>query len=130
MSWPPNSSGARMQTRDFPPSLKSIIALGQVKRSGPHHCLTISGSPQAFHTSATGASKMRVKTRSCLLLFMCHSSLFIALFGRELGAEILGFKQLANLDLGLLARHWIRTAFDPVNGLLQRLALPDPEASH
>src|SRR5687767_7742175 len=53
-----------MQTSDVPPTRKSILASGQVKPSTPHHCITYSGSLQAFHTSSTGASKTRVTTRS------------------------------------------------------------------
>src|SRR5690349_2905730 len=56
-----------MQTSDVAPSRKSIWTSGDVKPSGPHHCLTYSGSDQAFHTSASGALKRRVTTRSRLL---------------------------------------------------------------
>src|SRR5215831_9164987 len=56
-----------MQTRDVPPSRKSILATGDVKPFGPHQRFTCSGSLQAFHTLSTGASKMRVTTRSFFL---------------------------------------------------------------
>ena len=40
-------------------------------------------------------------------------------FGREILAEILGFKDLPNLDLRFLARHRIGTTLHPIDGLLQ-----------
>src|SRR5918997_6351006 len=72
MSWPPYSAGARMHTSDAPPTRKSISALGEVNPVGPHQRITYSGSLQAFHTSSTGASKMRVMTTSndAVLSFM------------------------------------------------------------
>src|ERR687895_1494746 len=51
-----------MQTRDVPPSRKSILASGDVKPVGPHQRITCSGSLQALHTSSTGAPKTRVTT--------------------------------------------------------------------
>src|ERR687890_2133288 len=69
MSWPPYSAGARMHTSDAPPTRKSISARGEVNPVGPHHRLTYSGSLQAFHTSSTGASKMRVTTTSKVRVF-------------------------------------------------------------
>src|SRR5882672_8665839 len=50
------------------------------------------------------------------------------MLGGKLGAEILRFKDLANLNIRLLAWHGIRTALDPINRLLQRFALPKPES--
>src|SRR5262249_42848481 len=47
-------------------------------------------------------------------------------FGRELGPEFLNFEHLADLDLGLRAGR-VRAALHPVDGLLLRLALPQPE---
>src|SRR5215475_13414777 len=41
--------------------------------------------------------------------------------------EILRLEHLANLDLRF-SRHGIGAALDPINRLLQRLALPEPEA--
>src|SRR5918999_2017426 len=72
MSWPPYSAGARMHTSDAPPTRKSISALGEVNPVGPHQRITYSGSLQAFHTSSTGASKMRVMATSnvAVLSFM------------------------------------------------------------
>jgi hypothetical protein len=55
-------------------------------------------------------------------LFLC------AEFWGELGGEVLGFEDLSNLDLGLFARHRIGTALHPLDGFLQRCALPEPEA--
>src|SRR5882762_5180201 len=50
------------------------------------------------------------------------------MLGGKLCAEILGLKHLTNLNVRLLAWHGIRTALDPINRLLQRLALPEPES--
>src|SRR5215216_3054279 len=58
-----------MHTSDAPPTRKSISALGDVNPVGPHRRLTYSGSLQAFHTSSTGASKMRVTTTSKVRVF-------------------------------------------------------------
>src|SRR5215218_8604487 len=69
VSWPPYSAGARMHTSDAPPTRKSISALGEVNPVGPHHRVTYEGSLQAFHTSSTGASKMRVTTTSNVWVF-------------------------------------------------------------
>src|ERR1700742_1219962 len=49
-------------------------------------------------------------------------------FRRGCGAEILRLEYLSNLDFGLLAGHGIGTALDPFDRLLQRGALPKPEA--
>src|ERR671912_2652918 len=76
MSWPPYSAGARMHTSDAPPTRKSISALGDVNPAGPHHRLTYAGSLQAFHTSSTGASKMRLTTTSNVWVFSLVSSPF------------------------------------------------------
>src|SRR5207249_2241802 len=46
----------------------------------------------------------------------------------ELLAEILRLEDWADLDLRLLPRHRSRAAPDPLDGLLHRLHLPDPEA--
>src|SRR5690606_31848892 len=51
-----------------------------------------------------------------------------AQLGREFLAEVLGLEHRADLDLGLLAGHRIRAAPDPLERLLHRLDLPDPEA--
>ena len=51
-----------------------------------------------------------------------------AQFRREFGAEILRLEERPDLDLGLLAGHWIGTALHPVDGLLQARHLPDPES--
>src|SRR5204862_299917 len=52
----------------------------------------------------------------------------LAQFRRELGAEVLGLEHLANLDLGLAARHRVGAALDPLDRLFLRLHLPEPEA--
>src|SRR5215207_4797905 len=75
MSWPPYSSGARMHTSDAPPTRKSISALGDVNPAGPHHRVTYAGFLQAFHTSSTGASKMRLTTTSNVWAWSFVSSL-------------------------------------------------------
>src|SRR5918999_647461 len=63
-----------MHTSDAPPTRKSISALGDVNPAGPHQRLTYSGSLQAFHTSSTGASKMRVTTTSNVWIWSFVSS--------------------------------------------------------
>src|SRR5919107_1885443 len=75
MSWPPYSAGARMHTSEAPPTRKSISALGEENPAGPHHRVTYAGSLQAFHTSSTGASKMRVTTMSNVWAWSFVSSL-------------------------------------------------------
>src|SRR5918994_1813429 len=74
MSWPPYSAGARMHTSEAPPTRKSISALGEVNPAGPHHRVTYAGSLQAFHTSSTGESKMRVTTTSNVWVWSFVSS--------------------------------------------------------
>src|SRR5687767_7656946 len=88
MSKPPNSFGARMQTSETPPSRKSIFASGEVKPFGPHHFITLSESDQCFQTSATGASKVRVR----LILFasevtVCSCDMGFALLVSEFGTK-------------------------------------------
>src|SRR6185437_16909564 len=51
-----------------------------------------------------------------------------AKLGRELGAEVLGLEDLAQLDLAFLAGKGARAALEPVHGFLSGLHLPDPEA--
>src|SRR5919112_4621312 len=63
-----------MHTSDVPPTRKSISALGDVNPAGPHQRLTYSGSLQAFHTSSTGESKMRVTTTSNVWIWSFVSS--------------------------------------------------------
>src|SRR4051812_47614569 len=55
-------------------------------------------------------------------LFLC------AELGREFGAEVFRLEDGANLDLRLLARHRIGAALQPLERLVHRLDLPDPEA--
>src|SRR5881409_3525496 len=55
-------SGVLMQQRNFPPTRKSISQNGEVKPSGPHHCMTYFGSVHAFQTNSRGASKTLVIT--------------------------------------------------------------------
>src|SRR5580658_9278272 len=55
-------SGVLMQSRDFPPTRKSIWQTGAVKPFGPHHCITYFGSVHAFQTNSRGASKTLVTT--------------------------------------------------------------------
>src|SRR5688572_696296 len=73
--------------------------------------------------------------RSLLWLFLRvglrllgEAPLLFAQLGRELGAEILGFVERSDLDLGV-ARHRVRAALYPVDRLLHGLDLPDPVAS-
>jgi hypothetical protein len=51
----------------FPPSRRSILQEGEVKCFGPHQRITCAGSVQAFQTISSGASMMRVTTRSSFL---------------------------------------------------------------
>src|SRR5260370_34235208 len=53
-----------MQKRYLPPTRRSILQAGAVKRSGPHQRLRCSQFVHAFHTSSRGASKTRVMTIS------------------------------------------------------------------
>src|SRR5262245_38496641 len=48
--------------------------------------------------------------------------------GRELGAEVVGLEHLADLDLRLGARERIRSTLHPLDRLLFRLDLDQPEA--
>jgi hypothetical protein len=58
-------------------------------------------------------------SRAFTLLDLCAEPLFLLAELRcELGAEILGFEHLADLDLSLFARHGIGTALDPIDRLL------------
>src|SRR5438105_12788518 len=71
-------------------------------------------------------------TRSALRLqrrgLGAQALFLLAQLGRELGAEVLGLEHLADLDLGLGARHRVGAALDPLDRLLLRLHLPEPEA--
>ncbi len=51
----------------------------------------------------------------------------LAYLGGKLGAEVLEFEDLADLDLALFIEGIGATLY-PFNGLFLRLALPDPEA--
>src|SRR5579872_1357975 len=55
-------SGVVVQMRNFPPTRKSILQIGEVKPFGPHHCITYFGSVHAFQTNSRGASKTLVTT--------------------------------------------------------------------
>src|SRR5688500_537776 len=79
----------------------------------------------------TGSSEF-VVTQSCLDLSirvgldLSAQPVFLrSELRRELGAEILGLEDLANLDLRIAAE---RRALEPLDCLLLRLHLPDPEA--
>src|SRR6476660_9539210 len=69
-------SGDRMQTRDEPPTRKSILATGEVKPFGPHQRMTYSGSLQTFQTRSAGALNTRVTTRS-LVFKSCSGRLIV-----------------------------------------------------
>ena len=60
------------------------------------------------------------------LLAACASSASRSL-GRELGAEVLGLEHLADLDLRVL-QHRVGAALDPLDRLVLRAHLPQPEA--
>src|SRR6516162_7477213 len=59
----------------------------------------------------------------------CHSSakvfFLLNFFFAEGGCEVFGLEDLANLDVGLA---FVGTALDPLDGLFERLDLPEPEA--
>src|SRR5215218_6272148 len=97
MSWPPYSAGARILTSDEPPTRKSISALGEVNSVGPHQRITYSGSLQDFHTSSTGASKMRVMTTSnvAVLSFM---SFLLTVTNPFLSAKLARERPTADVD--------------------------------
>src|SRR5688572_27326178 len=62
---------------------------------------------------------------SLLRLNLSPEPLFLlAKLGREFGAEVLGFGNRADFDLGVLERG----ALEPFDRLFQGLHLPDPEA--
>src|SRR5262245_39383705 len=73
----------------------------------------------------------RSTTASRLLLFRRHLRaqplLLLPQLGREGVAEIVRLKHLADLDLRFLARR-VGAALDPLDRLLLRLHLPQPEA--
>src|SRR5450755_4705736 len=89
-----------MQTSDVPPSRKSMLASGEVNPSGPHHCMTYSGSDQAFHTCSTEASKTQVTTRSSLFVVCVECSLLISFLGLWSAAQ----KQYSTSDQKKLLR--------------------------
>src|SRR5919106_4365994 len=62
-----------------------------------------------------------------LLGLRAQALLLLSELGRELGAEVLRFEHLADLNLGLLSGHRIGAALDPLDGLFPGLALPQPE---
>jgi hypothetical protein len=63
------------------------------------------------------------------LLDLCAQAFFLlAQFRRELRAKILAFEERPNLDFRLGAGHRVGTALDPLDRLLLRLHLPQPEA--
>src|SRR5450631_3527518 len=68
-SIPPISGGDFMDTIDLPPTRKSISALGQVNRSGPHQRITRLGSVHTFHTCSGVASKIRVTSITFSIVF-------------------------------------------------------------
>jgi len=59
----------------------------------------------------------------------CHSSaevfFLLNFFFAEGGCEVFGLKDLADLYVGLA---FVGTALDPLDGLFERLDLPEPEA--
>src|SRR5215213_8730383 len=56
-----------------------------------------------------------------------HALLALPHLGRELVAKVLGLEDLADLDLRR-SRHRVRAALDPLDRLLERLGLHQPEA--
>src|ERR1700722_20783965 len=62
-----------------------------------------------------------------LLDFSAHTIFLLLQLGREFGAEITRFEQLANLDLEILMSG-IGAALDPFDRFFLGFHLPDPEA--
>src|SRR5687768_7886046 len=102
-------------------------------RQQPAHRLAI-GSSGARHLAAVGTSISvalfgGVRTRFASLLFdlRAQALLLLANLGRRRLAEVLELEHLADLHL-LAARE--RRPLDPLEGLVARAHLPDPEACH
>src|SRR5439155_24907906 len=82
---------------------------------------------RACLSGSAGASPSHRRDESLLLLLLNLAPqpvFLLAQFGRELGAEVRRLEHLADLDLGVLERG----ALEPLDRLLLRLALPQPEA--
>ena len=58
------------------------------------------------------------------LAISAPAGFLLAELGCQLGAEVFHFEDSADFDFGVLER----CPFEPVDGLLQRVALPDPVA--
>src|SRR5262245_29226358 len=79
----------------------------------------------------TSVISFQLRSRSSVATHLLIDAFrLLAMFARELSAEVLRFEHLANLDLSLFALHGVRTAFDPIDCLLQRLALQEPESGN
>src|SRR2546423_1456804 len=78
----------------------------------------------------TRMSAPRSSRHSTLRGDLLAEPLFLfAKLGGEFRAKIFGIENLANFDLGLLARsHRRGAALDPLDRLLLRAAFPEPEA--
>src|SRR4029078_7090519 len=82
-----------------------------------------------WETALSGRIPRNIPNGLAALLQPCAQALFAgALLGREFGAEILGFEDLPDLELGILARVRARALLRPRDRLVERLALPHPEA--
>jgi len=77
----------------------------------------------------------REQAPSPQVFLICQSALLplaectfflLAQFRRQLCAEVLQFEHLANLDLGLSARHRVGATLDPLDGFFSGLHLPQP----
>src|SRR4029079_11369721 len=94
-------------------------------------------APSASARRSAAAPRSARRRRSCaagrcppgrasaLLDLRADPLLLLAQLGRELVAELLHLIDLADLDLRG-AGHRVRAALDPLERLLERLALPDP----
>src|SRR3972149_1379217 len=123
-----------MQLRYLPPTRRAIWQWGNVKLFGPHQRMKCSGSVQAFHTGARGASKTRVMTSSCWADVVGASlvSAILALLLLERVAAVF-LHLLLNLSQvfvqaieALLPETTI--SFEPFIGIFERASLEPPGA--
>src|SRR5262245_1636076 len=78
-------------------------------------------------TRGTADAPSALAGLALLLDLLAQPRFLRAQLGRELGAEVLGLEHGPDLQRRLRAGR-VRAAFRPLDRLLQRLHLPDPEA--
>src|SRR3712207_260100 len=81
---------------------------------------------QTAWTAACGSAPIDRRLRVRLDL-LAQALLGLAQLRRQVLAEVVGLEDLPDLDLGV-ALHRVRAALDPLDGLLHRADLPQPEA--